>query len=328
MRLGGTAALSLWTIFVCFPTPSGLLDELRNIALDRLAPDVVALGAQVQVVRHDLARQAAVLVQELLADVLEEHTLPIVQVGDEGIDLGDFLVQLRRRNRPPLSFQIPDQSVQALDIRFLLLQLLVDGFDGPGYLLQAPLGIAGTAAREDAQDQDLDLRLLALQLLDNGLDATGDLLGGMAAGVVGADHDDRRLGLEVVQLMAFSNAPKNVAGLVAADAEVHRLEGAEVFLPGFLAFPTVRDGIAQEDDVTFALALLDPFEEVLVPRDVGVEFLGRGVVRGLVSRGQDGRQQAECHHAAGGDQTVHGTLACARASPGTLPGILSNGWLV
>ena len=79
-------------------------------ALDRLAPDVVALGAQVQVVRHDLARQAAVLVQELLADVLVEHGLAVVQLGDDGIDLGNLLVQLRRRNRPLLLFQIPDQQ--------------------------------------------------------------------------------------------------------------------------------------------------------------------------------------------------------------------------
>ena len=259
-----------------------LLDELLNIALDRLAPDVVALGAQVQVVRHDLARQAAVLVQELLADVLVEHGLAVVQLGDDGIDLGNLLVQLRRRNRPSLLFQIPDQRVQAFDIRFLLLQLLVNGLDALGDLFQAPLGIARTAAREDAQHQNLDVGFWLLQFLDDGLDAAGDLLGGMTASVVGADHDDRRLGLEVVQLMAFGNAPENVAGLVAADAEVHRLEGAEVFLPGFLAFPAVRDGIAQEDDVAHALALLDAFEEVLVPRDVAVELLGGGVVRGLL----------------------------------------------
>src|ERR1700722_18257993 len=119
--------------------------------------------------------------------------------------------------------------------------------------------------------------------------------------------------------MAVGNAPKNVAGLVAADAEVHRLEGAEVFLPGFLAFPAVRDGIAQEDDVAHALAFLDTFEEVLVPRDVAVEFLSRGVVRGLLSRVQDGHEQTECQHATGGDQTVHGILWCDRASPWTLP---------
>src|SRR5262249_37062997 len=123
-------------------------------------------------------------------------------------------------------------------------------------------------------------------------------------------------------------APEHVAGLVAADAEVHRVEGAEVFLPGFLAFPAVCDGVTQKDDVAGALALLDPSEELLVSWDVAVELLSGGVVLGLLSRGQDGRQQAECQHAAGGDQTVHGTLSCDRASPWTLPSILSNGWLV
>jgi hypothetical protein len=62
--------------------------------------------------------------------------------------------------------------------------------------------------------------------------------------------------------MAFGNSPKNVTGLVAADTEVYRLEGAKVLLPSFLAFPAVRDGIAEEDDVADALALLVAFEEL------------------------------------------------------------------
>ena len=96
-------------------------------------------------------------------------------------------------------------------------------------------------------------------------------LSGSGKATVGEpDHDDCRLGLEVVQLMAVGDAPENVTGLVAADAEVDRFEGAEVFLPGFLAFPAVRDGIAQEDDVARAIALLDTFEEVLVARKVAV----------------------------------------------------------
>src|SRR5215831_5581890 len=101
--------------------------------------------------------------------------------------------------------------------------------------------------------------------------------------------------------MAVSDAPKDVASLVAADAEVRRLEGAEVFLPGFLALPAVRDGVAQEDNVAHALALLDAFEEFLVPRDVAVKLLGSRVVRGLFLRCQVGRQQAKCQHAADSD---------------------------
>src|SRR5438128_2369934 len=100
----------------------------------------------------------------------------------------------------------------------------------------------------------------------------------MATRIVGADHDDRNFWLEMVQFMAIGNTPENVARLVAANAEVHRLEGTKVFLPGFLAFPAVRDGIAQEDDVAGAVALLDAFEELLVPRDVAVELLDGGVI--------------------------------------------------
>src|SRR5262245_48955575 len=120
----------------------------------------------------------------------------------------------------------------------------------------------------------------------------------MAASIVGPNHDDGRLGLEVFQLMAVGDAPEDVPGLVAADAEVDRFEGAEVFLPGFLTFPAVRDGVAQEDDVARALALLDPFEEILVPRNVAVELLDGRVV--LVVRAEDGPGQTQCPAAPGG----------------------------
>ena len=128
----------------------------------------------------------------------------------------------------------------------------------------------------------------------------------MAARVIGADHDDRNFWLELIQFMTVGNSPQNVARLVAANAEVDRLEGTEVFLPGFLAFPAVRDGIAQEDDVAGAVALLDAFEEVLVPRDVAVDLVDGRVVRDLLLCGQEGSRQTQCQHAAGGDQTVHG----------------------
>src|SRR5262249_24019787 len=73
-----------------------LLEELLDVALDGPSPDVVALGAQMQVVRHDLNGQAALLVQELLPDVLVEDGLTVVQVGDDGVDGRDFHVQLGR----------------------------------------------------------------------------------------------------------------------------------------------------------------------------------------------------------------------------------------
>jgi hypothetical protein len=142
----------------------------------------------------------------------------------------------------------------------------------------------------------------------------------MPADVVRADHDDRRFGLELVDLMAIGNAPKNVAGLVAADAEVHRLEGAEVFLPGLLAFPAVCDGITEEDDVPRALAFLDTFKEVLVARDVAVEFLDGRIVAFRM-----GINSASTQPAVIVRYIV--VLLCVRASPWALPGILSNHWL-
>lgn len=55
----------------------------------------------------DLARQAAVLIQELFADVLVEHGLAVVQLADDGVDLADPFVQLLRRNRPLLDLGRP-----------------------------------------------------------------------------------------------------------------------------------------------------------------------------------------------------------------------------
>src|SRR5262245_28678873 len=128
-----------------------LLDELLDIGLDRLAPDVVAPGAQVQVVRHDVARQPALGVQKSLADVLEEYGLAVVQLRDDGIDLCDRRAQPRRRDRPTPPLQIPDRGVQAFEVRLLLLQLLVDRLDAFGDLLQAPLGVGRATAGEHTQ---------------------------------------------------------------------------------------------------------------------------------------------------------------------------------
>jgi hypothetical protein len=87
--LGETAAPSLWTTRKYCPKTfilrfHGLLDEFLDIGLDRPAPDVVALGAQVQVVRHDLARQPAILVQKLLANVGSFSSLVNIVVNKSG----------------------------------------------------------------------------------------------------------------------------------------------------------------------------------------------------------------------------------------------------
>src|SRR5262249_32812775 len=149
---------------------------------------------------------------------------------------------------------------------------------------------------------------------DDGFDAVGDLPGRMTRDIIRADHDDRRFGIEVVEFVAVGDPPKDVAGLIAADAEVHRLEGAEILLPSVLTFPRVRDRIAEEDDVARALALLDPSEELFVPWDVTIEFLRGGIVRGLIVPDQSGSREAECQHTANGDEADHDALGNDRAS--------------
>src|SRR5438046_1650254 len=62
--------------------------QLRELRLDRLSPDVVALGQWVQVVRSErLGQEHALLIQELRADVEVEDVFLIVELGDGAIDL-------------------------------------------------------------------------------------------------------------------------------------------------------------------------------------------------------------------------------------------------
>src|SRR4051794_22898257 len=97
-----------------------LLDELLEVSLNGAAPDVVALGAEVQVVGHDLARNAAVGREEVLADVLVEDVLPVGVGGNNAVDRGDLLVEL------------------------------VSGHD-----LRLGIGVSLASAREDTEHEDL-----------------------------------------------------------------------------------------------------------------------------------------------------------------------------
>ena len=80
-------------------------------------------------------------------------------------------------------------------------------------------GPARLAAGEDAEQQDLGLGELLAERLDDRLDAVGDLVGGVGADVVGADHQHDDLGVDPVDL-AVLEPPEDVLGAVAADAEV------------------------------------------------------------------------------------------------------------
>jgi hypothetical protein len=108
-----------------------------------------------------MSKPLALRCKKLLADVLVEHGLAVIELGNDGIDLGNFLVQLRRRNRPRQLAQTLDQSFQTLEIRLFLPQLFVDRLDAFGDLFQAPLGIARAAARKTAQVTQCPARSLA-----------------------------------------------------------------------------------------------------------------------------------------------------------------------
>src|SRR5262249_421297 len=92
-------------------------------------------------------------------------------------------------------------------------------------------------------------------------------------------HDGLRL--DSFQFLAFCNPPKNVLRLIAADAEVGRLERAEALLPDlFRAAPALSDGIAQEEDVH--VPLLGAFDEAVVQVNPPL-VLASGRVDGRVS---------------------------------------------
>jgi hypothetical protein len=149
--------------------------------------------------------------------------------------------------------------------------------------------------------------ILFVDGLDDGGDAVGDLLGAMAAGVVRADHEDGDLGGDAVEF-AVLDAPEDVLGLIAADAEVGGLQGTEGFVPDFLAAaaaPAVGDGIAEEEDVNIAfLGDLDKafvaFDPALVARAGG----GGGI---LLVAGLNGiAEQDKTTDGEGDEQLTHG----------------------
>lgn len=114
-------------------------------------------------------------------------------------------------------------------------------------------------------------------------DAVGDFLGAVAAHVVRADHEHDQFGLDAFELLAFRNAPKDVAGLIAADAEVGRFLRGKVLLPNVLAawaLPALRDRITKKEQVH--ITLLSAFQNALVafyrPFILALEWLNGAVV--------------------------------------------------
>ena len=75
----------------------------------------------------------------------------------------------------------------------------------------------------------------------------------MVSGIVGADHHDRDLGPERIQIAA-GQPPDDVLGPVAAKSQVDCLAVAIVFFPGRFAvvFPALGDRVADESQVEVA----------------------------------------------------------------------------
>ena len=119
----------------------------------------------------------------------------------------------------------------------------------------APLGIEVLGAREDGHQQDLGSRKFRAELVHDGADAVHDLLRGVvfAVGIVGPDHHHGRLGLETREV-AVVETPEDVLGAIATDAQVDGVALGVVLGPDLLAlpFPTLRDGVADEDQLRLA----------------------------------------------------------------------------
>src|ERR1041384_4786409 len=116
----------------------------------------------------------------------------------------------------------------------VLLELFMSG---------AQFSIGLVAARKNGQQQNLRARrLLSYELHDSG-DAARDAGRVVAAGIVGADHDNGSLGLEPVEFAVFET-PEHVLRAVTADAEVGRLVLSEGRIPDLrLPPPPGCDGV-------------------------------------------------------------------------------------
>ena len=118
---------------------------------------------------------------------------------------------------------------------------------------------------EDSEEEDFGLRLGFLEGFEDFLYAFCGV-SGFVAPVVGADHEDDELGVHLSAEIAAFDAPEDVFGFVAGDAEIDGVERGEMRFPADAAgdFPVVRDGVAEEDD--FGVALLGDDVECGVAR--------------------------------------------------------------
>src|SRR5688572_25512860 len=128
----------------------------------------------------------------------------------------------------------------------------------------APLRIWIFTARENGEQENFRGGKFGAQFLDDGADAVSDLFGGVvfAVGIVRSDHQDGGFGAEAFEIPVIQ-APEDMLGAVATDAEVDRVVFGETFRPNFFAviFPTVRDRIANENELSFFADFFDALVE-------------------------------------------------------------------
>jgi hypothetical protein len=170
---------------------------------------------------------------------------------------------------------------------FAVVEFGDEGVDG--FVLDAGGILGGGVAGEDGQEEDFGVGGFLLHEVDDGFDAGGGFGGGVAADVVGADHQDDDFGVDVVEF-AMGEAVEDVLGFVATDAEVGGFEGSEFIDPDDFAFvvEVIGDGVAFEVDVD--IALFGEGEEFFVAgHPAGVGFVeaatGDGLVGGFAGGG-------------------------------------------
>ena len=170
----------------------------------------------------------------------------------------------------------------------------------------AALWIDVFAAREDGDEENLGGGKFAAKFLNDGGDTFGDLFGGVvfAIGVVGPDHDDGGFWAETLEV-AVIEAVEDMLGAVTTDAEIDGIVFGVAIRPDVFAFtlPTLRDGVADENELGLLADFLDLFIEGSLAALPSVIAAGLGIDGGVLSRsGEDRCGQHEC----GRKDVIHG----------------------
>jgi hypothetical protein len=141
--------------------------------------------------------------------------------------------------------------------------------------------------------------------------------------VVDADEKDGGFGFQAIEV-AVVQAPEDMLGVVAADAEVEGMAGRVIFRPDLfaIALPALSDGVSDEDDFRLALVLLGApveFEEPLVCLAVAGDRLDALVELrgwfGLAESGGGEQDEGGGEGCANGDDSIH---AWSLGLPGAL----------